>query len=209
MSGSICLQGGHEFTSGCRDMDAAVLALTGRRVAVLAGAARVGQDYEGASERARRHYRALDGDVTIVPDPRGGEDASLAVLNEQIDVLVLPGGSPGSLLDVLEGAVRDRIIALHGGGMSISGASAGAMVLCTRTVRPDLGGDVVDGLGLVDGLALPHWEPGPNRWNVPDITLWGLPECGGVVFDDRGVTAVGQGEPSVRRNGVWEPLPRS
>ena len=209
MTALICLQGGHEFTSGCREMDAAVVKRAGRRVAVLAGAARIGGDYDGASERARRHYAALDGEVAIVPDPRVDTFAALTALAQPIDLLVLPGGSPGSLLDVLSGPLRDRIIALHDAGMSISGASAGAMVLCTRMVRPDRGADVVDGIGLVPGLALPHWEPGPNRWDVPDVTLWGLPECGGALIDADGVTAVGQGEPAVRRDGTWEPLPRS
>ena len=205
----ICLQGGHEFTSRCREMDAAVLDRTGLRVAVLAGAARVGSDYTGASERARRHYVALGGDVTIGPDPRADEAAALGAFRKPIDLLVLPGGSPGSLLDVVRGPVRDRVLELHAAGMSISGASAGAMVLCAHMVRPDSDGSIVDGLGLVDGLALPHWEPGPNRWDVPDITLWGLPECGGALFDADGVVAVGQGEPAVRRDGIWTPLPRS
>lgn len=209
MGGLICLQGGHEFTSGCREMDAFVLEQAGRRVAVLAGAARVGGDYDGASERARRHYATLGGDVTIVPDPRVGEAPALGALQEPIDLLVLPGGSPGGLLDVLSGTVRDRVIELHASGMSISGASAGAMVLCAHMVRPDSGATVVDGLGLVEGLALPHWKPGPNRWDVPDVTLWGLPECGGALFDVEGVSAVGQGEPAMCRDGVWSPLSHS
>jgi len=39
MTGVICLQGGREFTTECREMDAEVLRLAGSdRVAVLAGA---------------------------------------------------------------------------------------------------------------------------------------------------------------------------
>lgn len=190
-------------------MDARVLERAGRRVAVLAGAAQVGGDYDGASERARRHYTALDGEVTIVPDPRVDNSGALTALGQPIDLLVFPGGSPGGLFDVLHGPVGDRVIALHAAGLSISGASAGAMVLCAHMVRPDRGAEVVDGMGLVEGLALPHWEPGPNRWEVPEITLWGLPECGGAVIDADGVTAVGHGEPAVRRDGNWQALPRS
>jgi hypothetical protein len=67
---------------------------------------------------------------------------------------------------------------------------------------------VVPGLGLVEGLALPHWSPGPLRWDVPDTVLWGLPECGGVIIEDGEVCAVGQGVPARFVNGSWTPLPR-
>ncbi len=212
MSGLICLQGGHEFTDGCRTMDAEVLALAATgAVAVLAGAARPGSDYAGASARATRHYAALGADVVTVPDPRADMTAALDALDDSIALLILPGGSPASLRDVLNGAVEERVLALHAAGMAISGASAGAMVLCTRMVRPGGGADVVDGLGLVDGLALPHWSPGGDRgWPVPDdLDLWGLPECGGAIIESSGtVRAVGQGEPAVRRDGAWHPIDR-
>ena len=107
MSGVICLQGGHEFTAGCREMDTAVLVLAGPgMVAVLAGAARPGSDYAGASSRATRHYAALGADVITVPDPREGAGAALDVLTDEVALLILPGGSPASLRDVLSGEVE-------------------------------------------------------------------------------------------------------
>ncbi len=226
MPGAICLQGGREFTDQCREMDADVLTAAGvagfagagadgrGSVAVLAGAARRGTDYAGASKRARRHYEALGAGMVVVPDPRDGLEAALESLTDDIALLVLPGGSPASLGEVLSGAVRQRVVELHDAGMSISGASAGAMILCSRMVRPNGRAEVVDGLGLVDGLALPHWTPGSDRgWPVPDdLDLWGLPECGGVIVEgDAGsptVRAVGKNEPAVRRNGSWQPVPR-
>jgi hypothetical protein len=227
MTGLVCLQGGREFTADCVEMDRAVLdrplldqpesgRSAARVVAVLAGAARVGSDYDGASRRAERHYQQLiDFSVdrfVVIPDPRTDLGGTLTALDSAIDLLVLPGGSPSSLLGVLSGPVRHRVLELHQAGMTISGASAGAMVVCSSMVRPDRDGDVVDGLGLVDGLALPHWSPGSDRWPVPsDLTLWGLPECGGAITaPDGSVTAVGQGTPSVRRSdtGTWTPLPR-
>ena len=210
VSGLLCLQGGRELTPPCAEMDAAVLRRARvRRVAVLAGAARVGDDYDGASQRARRHYEELGATVAVVPDPRVDRDAALDALDDDVQLLVLPGGSPSSLLDVVAGDVGRRVRHLQHEGTAISGASAGAMVLCQRVVRPDRG-DVVDGLGLVEGLALPHWEPGSaDRWDVPAGITWGLPECGGVLIDGTSCEAIGRGSPSVRAGGDWQPLERS
>jgi len=209
MHGILCLQGGREFTPECVEMDREVLAVAeAQHVAVLAGAARVGSDYDGASTRARRHYAGLDVDVQVVPDPRTDLDAALDAMRSRIDLLVLPGGSPSSLLDVLSGLVRDRLLELHAAGTAISGASAGAMVMCSHMARPDRG-DVADGLALVDGLALPHWSAGtPPRWPVPDVQLWGLPECGGVIIDDGVARGVGAGHASTHDGTAWHPVPR-
>ena len=144
-------------------MDRTVIAATdAHRVGVLAGAARVGSDYAGASSRARDHYERLDVEVTVIADPRADPDGALDALGRDLDLLVLPGGSPSSLLGVLTGPIGERVLELHAYGMAISGASAGAMVLCSHMVRPDRG-DVASGLGLVEGLALPHWTPGTDR----------------------------------------------
>lgn len=215
MAGAVCLQGGHEFAEQCRDMDVEMLRVSqSGSVAVLAGAARRGGDYNGASKRACRHYEALGADVIVVPDPRDDLDAAVAALTEDIALLILPGGSPQSLRDSLSGSVEERVVALHHAGMSISGASAGAMVLCSQMVLHGGRPDIVDGLGLVDGLAFPHWTPGSDRgWPVPDdFDLWGLPECGGVIIEGAAmattVRAVGEGEPSVFRDGSWRLVPR-
>jgi hypothetical protein len=193
-------------------MDREVLASSGSALAVLAGAARPGSDYAGASARARSHYAALGADVTVVPDPRDDTSASLDALEDGIDVLVLPGGSPGGLLEVLAGRIGERITELHARGTTISGSSAGAMVLCARTVVPGRAA-TSPGLGLAPGLAVPHWSPGAERrWpldgpDVPDL-IWGLPECGGVVLGPDGMRAVGKGEPVVRTAGQWVPVVR-
>lgn len=205
MAGYVCLQGGREFTPACVAMDRTVIeAVAARHVGVIAGAARIGSDYAGASSRARRHYEELGTEVRIVPDPRVDADAALDALDGTLDLVVLPGGSPSALLDVLTGPIGERMLSLHAAGAAISGASAGAMVLCSHMARPDRG-DVTSGLGLVEGLALPHWTPGSvPRWPVPDITLWGLPECSGVLIDPDGTrTAVGVQPASLRLDGTW------
>ncbi|MFK8025315.1 MAG: Type 1 glutamine amidotransferase-like domain-containing protein [Ilumatobacter sp.] len=213
MSGALCLQGGREFSPQCEAMDRTVLERVGAtRVAVLAGAARVGDDHDGAIVRALRHYARLGIEGRGIPDPRVDETAAVGELDgldPGLDVLVLPGGSPSSLRSVLDGEIARRVIAHHERGGAISGASAGAMVMCARMARPDRG-DVVDGLGLVTGLALPHWSPGSApRWPVDDIDLWGLPECGGVLLADGDVAAVGQGAPARYVAGEWRPVARS
>ncbi len=205
--GLLCLQGGRELTPPCRDMDREVLASSGTAVAVLAGAARPGSDYAGASQRARSHYTSLGADVAVVPDPRDDIAAALEALDRAIDLLVLPGGSPGGLLDVLTGRIGERVAELHAGGTAISGSSAGAMVLCARTVVPGRD-DTSPGLGLAPGLVVPHWSPGAERrWPldgtyIPDL-VWGLPECAGVLLAQGLMRAVGDGEPAVRVGGEW------
>ena len=69
-NGAICLQGGRELTPSCDEMDRAVLERCSGSVVVLAGAARPGSDYAGASARTVAHYRRLGVTVEIVPDPR-------------------------------------------------------------------------------------------------------------------------------------------
>ena len=104
--------------------------------------------------------------------------------------------------------IASTTASVRSSGTAISGASAGAMVLCSHTARPDRG-DVVDGLGLVDGLALPHWDAGVDRrWVLPDVTLWGLPECGGVIIEHGTARGVGGGVASLNDGDGWQPVPR-
>lgn len=216
MAGTICLQGGREFGSSCRDLDMEVLRRTAMGpIVVLAGAASAGRDYATASRNAARYYGNLGGDPAVpAPDPREDLEGCLDVL-EQAMLIVLPGGSPTELLRVLtelgDGRVGATLRERHRDGVTISGASAGAMVLCARTWLADGGGSIVDGLGLVTGLALPHHEPGreDRAGAPPDLPLWGLPECGGVIVGDDGVVAAGAGTPVLIRNGEVTELPRT
>jgi hypothetical protein len=215
--GVICLQGGRELTPPCDEMDATVLERCAGTVVVLAGSARRGSDYAGSSARTVAHYGRLGVAVVVVPDPRDDHGAALDRLDEDTGLIVMPGGSPGALLDVLtvvgDGVIGSRVVELWEAGTGISGASAGAMVLCSHMVNPERGG-IVDGLGLVAGLALPHWSPGSERrWSLPESgpasLLWGLPECGGVLVDGDTMVAVGQGAAAVRMNGNWTSVSRT
>jgi hypothetical protein len=215
--GVICLQGGRELTSPCDEMDATVLERCTGTVVVLAGSARQGSDYAGSSARTVAHYGRLGTAVVVVPDPRHDHGAALDRLTDDTGLIVMPGGSPGALLEVLtvvgDGAIGARVVELWAAGAGISGASAGAMVLCSHMVNPERGG-VVDGLGLVPGLAVAHWAPGSERrWSLPESgpgsMLWGLPECGGVLIAHETMVATGQGAAAVRVNGEWTAVSRT
>ncbi len=216
MAGTICLQGGREFGSGCRDLDLEVLRRTPLGpIVVLAGAARPGKDYATASRNAARYYGNLGGDPAVpAPDPREDLEGCLDTV-AQATLVVLPGGSPTELLRVLTELGDGRVGALlrerHEAGATISGASAGAMVLCATTWLADTDRSLADGLGLVPGLALPHHEPGreDRAGTPPELPLWGLPECGGVLVDDDGVVAAGAGTPVLVLGGEPVELSRT
>jgi hypothetical protein len=213
--GAICLQGGRELTPACDEMDRTMLERCSGAVVVLAGAARRGGDYAGASVRTVTHYRRLGVTVEVIPDPRDDHPAALAALGAGTGLVVLPGGSPGGLLDVLTTrpahgpSIAERLVALWSTGTAISGASAGAMVLCAHSATPDRSAGLANGLDLVPGMAIPHWSPGSERrWSLPDTLLWGLPECGGVLIDDGSMIGVGQGVASIRTAGIWTAVGR-
>lgn len=224
----LCLQGGAEFSAGCRQMDADLLRRAGGGlvvVAALAGAP--GREYDTAGENGVRHFRGLGAtEAVVAPDVRKEPDAALAQLR-RAKLLVLPGGSPSRLLDVLRSTpVGDVVREVLDRGDVVVGSSAGAMVLCAWTVLPDrrgpAGPEVVQGLGLApDLLVVPHWsdEAGHGGWLraveqavPPDVQVVGLPEESGVLVEDGGLTAVGvspttlvtRGRP-LQLLGTWRP----
>lgn len=212
MAGLICLQGGAEFGRACQDLDREVLAGTAPGpVVVLAAAAAPGPEYVAASRTAVRYYQRLSGDEVLAA-PHPAEDAAGCVETLAVaDLVVLPGGSPARLLATLTGDVAEVVRARHGDGATVSGASAGAMVLCEHVLLPDAAGRVAAGLGLVPGAALPHFD-GRDRWadRFPAGTLrWGLPECGGVLLRDGRIRAAGAGVPAVLWDGQRRDLPRA
>lgn len=195
MTGMICLQGGAEFGSRCMDMDSELLEHSpDGDIVVLAGAAAPGREYEIAGNNAVRYYtRLTDRRVIAADDPRT-DQTSFVTAARSAAVVVLPGGSPRRLLDVLTGNVLEALIDVPSRGGTISGASAGAMVLCEFTAVPGAG--VSDGLAMVPGIAIPHFD-GSNWWNLDlpdDVPRWGLPECGGVVFQSGSVIGIGSSE---------------
>lgn len=217
VSGPLLLQGGAEMQPACREMDLQLvdLAPSGPLV-VLLGAATPGPDHDRAAARAVRYHRDLvpRREVVVAPHPQDDLDGCLHALADA-GVVVLPGGSPSRLHDGLvrdDGRLGTRLRQLHEQGVALSGSSAGAMVLCARTVLPDASPRrVADGLGLLPGLAVVHDDGGERGWSDPDDVAglrWGLPEAGGVLVHAGSARAVGHGRPRLLRRGRSHDLPR-
>lgn len=200
MSGEICLQGGAEFRPGCEPMDRAMLTGPGdgstgpaRRVLVAPFAAAPGRERQVAGDNAARWYRGLGATEVAVSLT---EDTLLPALS-QADLLVLPGGSPARLLRALI-PFRTALLEACEAGLAVSGASAGAMVLCRFTVLPGRHPETVPGLALAPvDLVLPHFR-GDTRWLdaarsvLPDgASVLGLPERSGVIIGNEGPRPVG------------------
>lgn len=210
MSGLVCLQGGGEFSAGCRSMDKALLARlvpADGPIVVTALAAEPGAPYRTASDNGVSHFRALGAaQVVTAPDVREDPVAALEILRTA-RLVVLPGGSPSRLLTAVSSTPVGKLLGqLVADGGSVLGASAGAMALGSWTVLPDRRGPsgmaVVAGLGVVPGvLVVPHWSGGSSRadWlravrdDAPsDLVVLGLPEESGVLVEEGVLTAVGQ-----------------
>ena len=221
----ICLQGGNEFSPGCRTMDTDLLrAAGGGPVVVTALAGAQGHEYRTAGENGVRHFRALGaGDASVAPDVREDPEGALDALR-RARLLVLPGGSPSRLLDVLQSTAVGALVAdAVADGVVVMGSSAGAMVVCAWTVLPDRRGPrgpaVVRGLGLVPGLAVvPHWSGGSSRGDwlravdeaVPSgVQVVGLPEESGVLVQDGELTAVGRAPAALVTDGRELPVGQS
>lgn len=230
VSGSICLQGGGEFSGGCRPMDARVLRRAApadgpARVVITALAGAVGREATTAEGHGVEHYRRLGADAVAAPDARVDPDGALAALREA-HLVVLPGGSPSRLLEALRSTpVGDWLVEAVRAGTCVSGASAGAMVLGSWTVLPDRTGPhgvaVEPGYDLLDVVVVPHWSGGSSRrdWlraveaTVPAGTeVLGLPEESGVLLRAGELAAVGQTPVALVRQGrelapgqTWRP----
>jgi cyanophycinase-like exopeptidase len=192
--GLICLQGGGEFGDACREMDALLLDRAGGGpVVVLPYAA---EDHEQVGANAAAYYASL-GATDVRVAPRDTWDA-VSVVNDA-RLLVIPGGSPRRLQEaLLRTPLHDAIAnAAADPTTVVTGASAGAMLLCAATVLPEPFA-TGEGLGVVDDFAvIPHYDGPREDWEralreaAPDVDQLGIPECSGVLIDGDEVVAVG------------------
>lgn len=209
MPGSVALVGSGEFLPAMAEIDAALLAATGRsrpRVVVLPTAS--WPDGEAVFERwatmGAEHFRALGAEVepVRVRDRSDADDGAHAQAIGEADLIYLSGGKPGHLTRVLDGTlVEDALLRAHARGAILAGCSAGAMALAERHFEFRRGRMVWpirwrEGLGLVPNAAVvPHYDAWPEPLSA--LIVMQARRGGAVVGIDEETALVGRG-------GAWQ-----
>jgi cyanophycinase len=208
-TGPIALVGSGEFLPAMAEIDAGLLAATGRRrprVAILPTAAWPdGEDvFRRWAARGAEHFTALGAEVepVLVRDRFDADDAAHAQAIGEADLIYLSGGKPGHLTSTVVGSpVGAALLAAHARGATLVGCSAGAMTLADRhwdTRRRRLFCPLRwhEGLGLAPGASvIPHYDAFPE----PMAALV-------VLQSPRGLTTLGIDEETalVGRDGSWQ-----
>lgn len=177
-----------------------------RVVLLPAAAARERPALAAAAGIAAFEQVALADDVAIaasearVVDARSAADERLASRLAAADLIYLPGGDPGVVLDVLAGSDAWRAVSrARMRGAIVAGASAGAMALGEWTWTPD---GVRRGFGWAGRiLVVPHADPdrvadAPTRRSTlvgDGVGILLLDERTGVVGDGRRWLVAGAG----------------
>jgi len=138
--GPIALIGSGEFLPGMNEIDAGLLAASGRsrpRVAILPTASWPdGEDvFRRWAAMGSEHFGALGAEVepVLVRDRFDADDDAPAQAIGEADLVYLSGGKPGHLTETLLGTrVGAAILAAHERGAALVGCSAGAMTLAAR-----------------------------------------------------------------------------
>jgi cyanophycinase len=207
--GPIALVGSGEFLPSMSEIDATLLAATGRRrprVVILPTASWPdGEEVfrRGASMGAE-HFSALGAEVepVLLRDRFDAEDEAHVQAIGEADLIYLSGGKPGHLTGTLVGSpVGEALLAANRRGATLAGCSAGAMTLADRHWdfrRRRLFWPVRwrDGLGLVPGATvIPHYDAFPE----PMAAML-------VLQAPRGIATLGIDEETalVGRDGSWQ-----
>ncbi len=196
MKPCLALIGGEEFADGFEDVHAGLLAAIGggpRRVVYLPTCAADDGDetVDYWCRLARERLGAVGAQVETprIVDIASANDPHHARLIAAADWIYLGGGYPHVAMRILPGTrALDALRSALARGALISGASAGAMLMCARSfvITPELGADVdraleqgdtagwnppppppLDCLGWVPrSLCMPHFNriPLPHAW---------------------------------------------
>jgi cyanophycinase-like exopeptidase len=206
MPGIVCLQGGGEFSPGCREMDLDLLARAPGPVVVVALASAQGEAYRRTCSHGVSWFRRLGAEAFAVPDPR---EEPVGRSFDGVALVVLPGGSPSTLVAGLEESGVGPLLREHvAAGGAVMGASAGAMALGEWVVLPDDGFRVVPGLGLAPRVAVvPHWDGPRAKWlktldrEVDKGLILGIPEESGILLENGRLTGLGKRSSYAVREG--------
>jgi cyanophycinase len=214
MPGPVALVGAGEFLPSMADVDAGLLAATGRsrpRVVILPTAS-----YPDGEEVFTRwatmgvsHFGELGAEVepVMVRDRAGADDPAAAQAIGEADLVYLSGGKPAYLMGVLDGSAVGRAITeAHRRGAVVAGCSAGAMVLAGHAF--DFRLRVTPwplrwrkGLGFVPGATvLPHYDAWPEPLSA--LVVMQSPRDGVVLGIDEETALIG-------RDGSWQVHGRS
>jgi cyanophycinase len=168
MTGWLALHGGGEFQRGSEIGDRRLVVAAGgadaRVIVVPAAAAR--EHPEMAAQHGVQWFRQIgaQADAVMVVDARSAKDAALVAAIDSATLIYLPGGDPVLLVETLRGSpVWQAIVKAYERGVSLGGASAGAMALGRKMWNPRTGG-LIDGLGLIPIVTLPHFQAERIDW---------------------------------------------
>lgn len=209
MAGSLALVGSGEFLPAMSEIDAGLLAATGRqrpRVAILPTASVPDGDevFDRWAAMGVEHFSRLGAEVepVLVRDRREAEDAGNAQAIGEADLIYLSGGKPGYLSSTLVGsAVGVALAEAHRRGAIVAGCSAGAMVLTDRHFdlrRKRLIWPVRwrAGFGFLAGTAvIPHYDAWPEA--ISALLVFQAPRGGTVLGIDEETALIG-------RDGTWQ-----
>jgi cyanophycinase len=212
--GTVALVGAGEFLPAMAELDAGLIAATGRprpRVAILPTASFPDGEATFARWAAMgvEHFSALGAEVepVMVRDRDDADDAANAQAVGEADLVYLSGGQPDYLVATLDGSRVGRALwDASRGGTIIAGCSAGAMVLADRQWQ--FRRRMVPwplrwrrGLGIVSGVVvIPHYD----AWPEPLCALMALQAPRGSV-----VLGIDEDTAVLGRDGVWQVHGRS
>jgi cyanophycinase len=187
--GTLVLCGSGEFTPAMAEVDRGILAGIGSRqvrVAIVPTAAGLEDTPKSWVEMGTAHFAALGAEATgvMVLDRADAEDPRHAAAIANADWIYFSGGKPGYLVETLSGSpFWSAVLARHRAGAVLAGASAGAMMLGSRTLHFPDGLDettgiprrvaVRDALGLLPGIFVaPHFDTVPAELWRSWVHIW-------------------------------------
>jgi cyanophycinase len=184
-AGTLVLVGGGEWSDGCRELDAELVATSGADEVVVLPTAKAYEQPDRVGARAVEYFASLDARARVLPvlHRREAEDAQLAAEIRAARFVYLADGSPLHLRSVLKGSVLfDALLSAFHGGAVVAASGAGATVLCDPMVDPR-GGAYTVGLGVVRNLAVfPYHGTAAEHLRARSIDL--LPKAATLVGVD-------------------------
>lgn len=221
--GPLVLCGSGEFTRAMADVDRAILADIGPRrvrVAIVPTAAGLEDTPKSWVAMGAAHFAALGAEATgvMVLNRSDAQDPRHTSAITNADWIYFSGGKPGHVVETLSGTpFWSAVLERHRAGAVLAGASAGAMMLGSRTLHFPQGLDeaglprrvaVRDALGLLPGIIVaPHFDAVPAELWRNSLQIWpeghrmlGIDEDTAVVEGTDGWSVVGTGRAVVFRS---------